>query len=355
MNPMTLFPQADTLTAHWGWFQFFLILTFPVHLLAMNALLGTTFAAFVAHFMPGQKYKLLAFNLGKVLPFLVAFTVNFGVAPLLFVNVLYGQAFYSSSVLMGIFWLSVIPLIIIAYYAAYLYDFSFKDLGDSGRYLLLLMLVVLAIVGFIFTNNMSLMLTPGSWSRWFTQASGTLLNLADPTLWPRYLHMITGGLAIGGLFVALYATVAVSYERQVVEVGITYGIRIFTWMTALQVLVGTWYLLSLPPAIKALFMGGDALATGLMVSGIMLSLVVLVTGYMQRVITTVLLIVPLVYVMTGIRDIVRTSTLAPFMSIATTPSVSELSPLILFLVTLVAGVVVIIWMLQQVARVSKAR
>ncbi len=68
--------------------------------------------------------------------------------------------------------------------------------------------------------------------------------------------MITGGLAIGGLFVALYATVAVSYERQVVEVGITYGIRIFTWMTALQVLVGTWYLLSLPPAIKALFMGG---------------------------------------------------------------------------------------------------
>ncbi len=355
MNPVNLFPQADLLTAHWGWFQFFLILTFPLHLLAMNALLGTAFAAFVAHFMPGQKYRQLSHAMAKLLPFLVAFTVNFGVAPLLFVNVLYGQAFYTSSVLMGIFWLAIIPLIIIAYYAAYIYDFSFKDLGDAGRWLLLLILIILFIIGFIFTNNMSMMLVPATWERWFTVASGTLLNLADPTLWPRYLHMITGGLAVGGLFVALYATIALHYDRPVLEVGVTYGIRIFTWMTALQLLVGTWYLLALPTQIRDLFIGGDLIATTLMAVGVLLSIVVLILGYQQKVVLTTILIVPLMYIMVGIRDIVRSSTLAPYLSLPAVPSISEMSPLVLFLVTLVAGVATIIWMLQQVAKASKTR
>ena len=33
-------PSADTIPVAWGWFQFLLLLTFPLHLLAMNALLG---------------------------------------------------------------------------------------------------------------------------------------------------------------------------------------------------------------------------------------------------------------------------------------------------------------------------
>ena len=32
-------PNADTIPVAWGWFQFLLLLTFPLHLLAMNALL----------------------------------------------------------------------------------------------------------------------------------------------------------------------------------------------------------------------------------------------------------------------------------------------------------------------------
>jgi hypothetical protein len=60
------------------------------------------------------------------------FSVNFGVAPLLFVQVLYGHFFYASSILMAVFWLAVIPLLIAAYYAAYLYGFRFGALGRAG-------------------------------------------------------------------------------------------------------------------------------------------------------------------------------------------------------------------------------
>ena len=33
-------PSADTIPVAWGWFQFLLLLTFPLHLLAMNAMVG---------------------------------------------------------------------------------------------------------------------------------------------------------------------------------------------------------------------------------------------------------------------------------------------------------------------------
>ncbi len=62
---------------------------------------------------------------------------------------------------MGIFWLSIIPLIIIAYMRPISMTSPLRILGILGAIYCLLMLVVLAIVGFIFTNNMSLMLTTG--------------------------------------------------------------------------------------------------------------------------------------------------------------------------------------------------
>lgn len=98
MNPLV--PSPDTIPVLWGYFQFLPMLTFALHLHLMNAL--------------------------------VAFTVNFGVAPLLFVQVLYGHLFYASSILMAVFWLAVIPLLIAAYYAAYLYGFRFGVLGRAG-------------------------------------------------------------------------------------------------------------------------------------------------------------------------------------------------------------------------------
>jgi len=49
------------------------------------------------------------------IPSTFALGVTFGIAPLLFVQVLYGNLIYSSSILMGVFWLLIIPFIIIAY------------------------------------------------------------------------------------------------------------------------------------------------------------------------------------------------------------------------------------------------
>jgi hypothetical protein len=354
MNPATLIPTADTLTAHWGWFQFLLMLTFPLHLVAMNAMLGTALTAFIAHLFPGRPYRELSHELAKALPFLVAFTVNLGVAPLLFVNVIYGHLLYSSTVLMGLFWLSVIPLVIVAYYLAYIYDFSFKKLGNMAMFGVLVVLILLMTVGFIFSNNMTMMISPASWVRWFSTPGGTLLNSADPTLLSRYLHMMTGSLAVGGLCVALYATKVLKHDAEVAEAGGRLGMQLFSWLTLLQVAVGTWFFMALPTEVMKRFMGGDAVSTALLGVGILLALVTLIVGFKRMVWPAVFLTLPLVYVMSFMRDSVRTGYLAPYFDMTKVPTTVQWSPLIFFLVTLVFGLAVIVWMLSKLPSLKKA-
>lgn len=347
MNPVSLIPVADTLTAPNGWFQFFLMLTFPLHLFAMNAMLGCGLVAFISHLYPGRAHRELSHELAKALPFLVAFTVNLGVAPLLFVNVIYGHLLYSSTVLMGLYWLAVIPLLIIAYYLAYIYDFRFRQLGNLAMFVLLAVLVLLLAIGFIFSNNMTLMITPASWARWFTTPGGSLLNLSDPTLLPRYLHIITGSLAVGGLFSALYAATVLKSDPEVSEAGQRLGMQLFSWLTLLQLGVGSWFLLSLPKQTMMRFMGGGTIATALLAVGILLAVATLVTGFKRLVLPSLWLTLPLVYVMSFMRDVVRGNFLIPYFNPTTVPVQVQWSPLVLFLVSLVLGLAVVVWMLLQ--------
>lgn len=348
MNPTSLIPTPDTLGAPWGWFQFFLMLTFPLHLLAMNAMIGTALTALLCHFRAARPYRELAHELAKALPLLIAFTVNLGVAPLLFVQVLYGHMIYSSSVIMGIFWLGILPVLLIAYYAAYLYDFKFSKLGGTAPIIILLIFLLLLSIGFIFTNNMTLMLLPSQWDRWFTTPNGSLLNLAEPTLFPRYLHMMTGSLAVGGLFVALYAKLMLKQSGELGEAGISLGMKLFSWLTLAQVVMGTWFLLALPHDIMMRFLGRDGVTTTLFVIGLALVVVVLYAGFKQKVFLAMGTIIPLVYVMSFMRDSVRTGYLAP-LGVDPAKMVLKLqwSPLVFFLVTLVLGVITIAWMVSK--------
>jgi len=50
--------------------------------------------------------------LAPMLPVFVSFTVTLGVAALLFVQVIYGNLLYTSSILIGAAWLGVVPLVI---------------------------------------------------------------------------------------------------------------------------------------------------------------------------------------------------------------------------------------------------
>ena len=67
---------------------------------------------------------------------------------------------------------------------------------------LILSALLLLLTAFLLSNASTLMLRPDFWFRWFSEPHGHLLNTGDPTLFPRYLHILLASLAVGGLTMA---------------------------------------------------------------------------------------------------------------------------------------------------------
>lgn len=351
MNP--LIPAPDAIPVAWGYFQVLLMLTFPLHLLLMNTVLGSSAVSLYARLKGGETQVRLAHELAKILPFLIALTINFGVAPLLFLQVLYGHLLYTSSVLMAIYWLGVPLILIVAYYAVYLYDFSFTTLGRRGLFLIAPALAIFLIIPFMFTNNMTLMLEPQQWAAYFGNPGGTVLNTGNPALWPRYLHFVIGGTAVGGLFVALFGRIKAKRDPLLGELAIRLGMNLFTALTLLQIMVGFWFLISLPLPVKLLFLGESWYHTALLAFGLLLALLALGAGFRRNVLLSAILLAPLGLIMVFIRDAVRTGYLKPFFDPALLRVMPQYSPLILFSVTLIAGIGVIVWMLLKTAGIYR--
>lgn len=348
MSP--LIPTPDTLPVPWGWFQFLLLLTFPLHLLLMNCMLGSTAVALYARVRGGESGRRLSYELAKVLPALVALTVNLGVAPLLFIQVIYGHFIYVSSILLAVFWLGVVPLLILAYYGAYVYDFRFPSLGRQGTLLLATILLAFLAIAFIYTNNFTLMLVPEAWTAYFRNAGGTVLNLGEKSLLPRYLHMVTGALAVGGLFVALFGRFVGRRDPEAGSLAERLGLNLFTALTLLQVLLGVWFLIALPREVMLLFMGGDLLATGLFLLGLALVLAAIAAGLKRRAVLAAWAALPLLVVMTLLRAYVRAGYLAPHFSLDQLQVVPQYSPRIFFFVVLAVGVAMVAWLLRQAVK-----
>ncbi|HEY4644318.1 MAG TPA: hypothetical protein VIH68_06335, partial [Bacteroidota bacterium] len=134
---LVVVPDADPLglPAPFWFLKALLILTFVLHVIPMNFALGGGFIAAASHFI-GRKgraayHLMLSRSLSRMLPIAIAFTITLGVAPLLFLQVLYGQYFYTSSIFLAWPWLTVILLLLLSYYGFYLYAFRWESLGEK--------------------------------------------------------------------------------------------------------------------------------------------------------------------------------------------------------------------------------
>ena len=87
-------------------------LTLTLHFLAMNYTVGSGALLLWAKVRGKDEQQGIAKFLGSGMPLGVSYLVTLGIPPLLFVQVLYGQQFYSSSVVMGSLWILVIPVIL---------------------------------------------------------------------------------------------------------------------------------------------------------------------------------------------------------------------------------------------------
>lgn len=262
-------PMPGPLGLMWG----LLVLTFFIHILAMNFVLGGSLIAAVARIRGGPDADRLVRWLAKMMPTMVAGTVTFGVAPLLFVQALYGRLFFSSAVLMAWFWFAVVPLVIVAYYGTYLLSFRGEQLGKAARAIAVVVALIFVTVGFIYSNNMTLMLRADRFLPMFIEnARGVQLNLSDATLAPRFLHMLLGAVGLAGLFVAIYGVANRKSDLAHARWAMRFGAFWFAGATALNILTGVWWLGVLPREVMARFMGRSPIASLSLALGIILGI-----------------------------------------------------------------------------------
>ena len=248
-------PAPEALPVHWLWFQVLLVITFLLHLILMNLVLGGSLLAIWDNLI--KKRKIASYSR---LPILLALAINLGVPPLLFVQVLYGHLFYSSSIIMAIPWILVIPILIIAYYSSYIFIKKSDSAPGLAKTGLIVSSVLLLYIGFMYVNNSTLAINPSNWSIYHEKPGGTSLNFGEPSLWPRYLHFIIAALSVASLGIAVITKFKSTDHEESKEI-ISLNMKRFAWLTLIQIGIGLWFWLSNPKEVWMTFMGGSIPAT----------------------------------------------------------------------------------------------
>jgi hypothetical protein len=352
-------PQPAPAWLMWALLQ----VTFLLHVLAMNVVLGGSILAL--HWRFGRRPSDAAARASmvgaftKALPVAVAAAVTFGVAPLLFVQVLYGRLFFTSSILMGWLWLAVVPLVILGYSGAYLLAFRGEALGSRARWVAVAVAALFAGVAFLYVTNVTRSLRPDTFTGAYRESGvGLTLNVSDPTFWPRYLHMLLGAVAVAAMAAALYGLRRRRREPELAAWAMRHGTAVFGVATAANVFVGIWLLLAQPQGILIRLLGDDPSAMRLLAVAILLgvaaaSLAPLALGARHAVRATraqaAVLLATLV-AMVLLRDQLRQLALRLSGFEPPTWVAPQWGPFAVFALFLVAAVVAVAWMVRALVR-----
>ncbi len=182
---------------------------FWLHTIFMNL----WFAGFLVGLLllfQNNSLRILGEKLTKGMPIFIAFGVNAGIVPLLFTQVIYPQFFYTSSILQGWFWLSVIPLVLLAYYLAYIYS---TNIGENNRKLPLaagwISTAIFLFIGLIFTSQFQFMTEPDKWRLVPFGPGGSVKGLylsVSSASFQRYFIMFGLALSTTAAYIAFYSS-----------------------------------------------------------------------------------------------------------------------------------------------------
>jgi|GEM_PF-168635 len=182
-----------------------LILSFLVHILFVNLMLGGSILTLWAEIkgLKNKSYDSLALEIANTITVNKSLAVVLGVAPLLLINTLYTVFFYSSNILTGGMWISIVPIVTAAFLLLYYHKYSWGKYENKKRTHLVIIgtaVFLLLFVPFIFLSNINLMLFPGKWE----EVKGFFSAMMMRNVIPRYLHFLCASLAVTGLFLFGY-------------------------------------------------------------------------------------------------------------------------------------------------------
>jgi hypothetical protein len=325
-------------------------LTFALHLVAMNLLFGLLLIVLFFRRQP------LAGHLGgiftKLFPVFMAATITLGVAPLLFTQVVYGNFFYSASIVSGWNWFFQIPVVLVTYYLLYLVAMR-KGLSEKARRTLLVFAAAgFGYISYTFTMISDLAEKPGLWPGLYRHSpAGWSLNPDMLQTVLRWAHVVTGAVTVAGVALLLFARYhpkGKEYPGMTIQGG-----RIFRMAAPLAAVLAVGYLLALNREVLIRFLQSPGLHA--ILTAVVINLAVWVWLWRRRragefsggtlAALSVLVFAGVCCMVIG-RHFLRIVLLGGAFDPAALPVTSQWGPLVMFLATFVAGLAVLFWMLR---------
>jgi hypothetical protein len=364
---MQAFPAVDPipLPAPIWLFKLLHIVTLALHFVAVEMLLGGLLLAVLFSLFHSSPVSLvIARALARRLTVVMTYMINLGVPPLLFAQVLYGRALYTSTVLIGTYWISIILLLTVTYWL--LYQFSSRlEAGRSAWWAGLSAWILAGFIARLLSTNMTLMLRPEIWRQMYSASgAGLYLPAGDPTLTPRWLLMMTGGLFFAGLWLVYLAGRSTFIAEEKRFAGRVGGI-IAAFFGAAYLLAGVWAAHVQPAVVKAgllshpLYKFAGFAGYGWLALVVVAVLLGAVAGFgkiaanwlgWSGAVVALLVEITLTVYRDGVRDL---TLLSKGFDVWDRTVVTNWSVVGLFLVLFVAGLGVVGWLVSVVARAQK--
>ncbi len=227
------------------------IVTFFLHLLCVNAALGgAIFVTLLPASLPRAPRRAVGLFFAEINSWAVSLAITFAIAPLLFLQTLYGRFFYTATVLIAPVWLGLLVLLLVAYYLNWAAKFRLRAGKDATLVLAASALLFLAIAA-IQTSVHLISVQPSLWSVFLARPS---LVLWDPTFLPRVLHFVVAGVTMAAILPAAWPRPLGDAAPEAAR----FGLFVALVLTGAQFVVGLWLLGVLPRGVL----------TGLMTGGI---------------------------------------------------------------------------------------
>ena len=239
-------------------FHLLWLVTFAVHVVGVNVVLGSSILGTFASLDSDRAFgRPVARLFAEVNTWAISLTITFGVAPLLFLQVLYGRLFYSATVILAPAWLGLLLLLMAAYYLTYAAKFRLRAGKGAAPHLALSALLFLAVAAIQVVVHL-LSVQPG---RWEAALASPWAAFADRAFLPRFLHFVLAGVTLAAILLAWLAVrrPPAEAERAAAAARASWGTKLALLATLLQLVVGLWLTISVPrDVLLGLIRGGAA-------------------------------------------------------------------------------------------------
>ncbi len=235
------------------------VLTFALHIAAVQMMLGASALTLWGALSRNEWRRRLAQSMLQVAKVMVSVAIVVGVAPLLFVQVIYDPFWYTANLLSAWWVIGFIGILLVAYTLMYVFFWRNEQLASrktSCPGSMVLSLVLMLVVGFIMHVLSQQMLFPEQWLEWYApggqlDTSGTGIHAFDPWRFAFFISLsapVTGALLLA---YQRYLRPRSEFDRAYLDWVGVFGYRMINIGGVVSLLIGLVWMLRLPDSHTA--------------------------------------------------------------------------------------------------------